>query len=93
MVVSRVQHKVQFASQNRDPAVRRQALIFGLAKIRDKADRRRGQRFGAQQSDAPRLDQSKKRRGTAGHQPAVGGRKLGAVIGNQPCPQCQKPKG
>lgn len=77
-------------AQNRDAAVGRQAVGFGLRKIDDKRHIGGGSRVAAQKADAARLDQAAQRGRAAGDEGLAFAGKFGAVIGDEAGAKRQK---
>ena len=87
MGVQRPLHKVDPPFQQHDPVPLRQAGRGGLSKINRKVKGNSGNRLGAQQADAPRLDQPAKSARRAGNKSVIDGRHLHLIIRNQNSPQ------
>lgn len=83
MVILRVQHKAGLASQYRDRSARRKTLFFGLAQVGNEGYLGAVQGWGAQDADAPRLDQPANTGRAAGGQATGRGGHFGLVIGHQ----------
>ena len=83
MVIPRLQHKISLASQNREAAQRRQALIFAAAQVNDKRNAGSVHSGRAQQTDTACFDQAAQRGGAPRNKAAGIDVDLGPVIGHQ----------
>lgn len=93
MVILRLQHKIDLASQYRDPVTLRQAVVFGSFHVDDQRDFGLVQRRRAKKPHAARLDQTPDRGGATCGQPTSVGDKLGAVVGDKQRAQRDQPQG
>jgi hypothetical protein len=92
MVILRMQHKIDLASQYRDLSRRGQALRFVLAKVDGKHDRSCIDDRRTQDANAPSLDQADNwARAMRGQYPTFDC-ESGPVIRHQESPQRQKPQ-
>ena len=83
MVIAVSQHKVDRNAQQHDRASGWQTIGFGLGKIDNKGNTGFGNRLGAQDAHAPRLDHSEQRWRATRDNPLATQRNFGLVIRHQ----------